>query len=424
MNSRRFPLSRTFALLALAIVTTIAGPVAGQDAERPEELIAAERLAATGDWDQIIISLTQLIQRLEATPRDARSAKLLIEAYEKRALARLQTGERSNATIDFTALLQIDPNYAFAAPSPGIMNVFEETRKSTLASLEMTVTPEDAIVALVKDGATSPEAIARIGSQWLTAGSYRINARKTGYEARTEQVELQPGKAQRLPIELRRTSAVLFVRTIPTGVSVRVDGELKGTTQAAPDGDPRSQMLIVEGLVPRATPYRIQMEKDCFVSATAELLVPPLEIWKGVAAPDPLAWDPDRYYDQVSLRRAFGTIAVTADQANAVVSIDGDRRGTTGTPIRDVCRGDHSLDVRSPAGQFSQRVRVELDEEARVQARLIPTYGIANAAVQKGSPGVQGDLAAVVKAVRTNDFNLVPVELAEGDMASLVSATD
>ena len=424
MNSRRFSLRCTFAVLVLAIITTIAVPVAGQDTERPQELIAAERLAAAGDWDQIIVSLTQLIQRLEAGPGDARSGKLLIEAYEKRALARLQTGDRPNATIDFTALLQIDPNYVFAAPSPGIMNVFEETRKSTLASLDVALTPEDAIVVLAKDGATSPETAARIGSQWLTAGSYRITARKIGYETRTEQVELRPGKAQRLPIELRRTTAVLRVRTIPTGVSVRIDGELKGTTQAASDGDPRSEMLVIDGIVPRATPYRLQMEKDCFVSTTAELMVPPLEIWKGVAAPDPLAWDPDRYYDQVSLRRAFGTIAVTADQSNAVVSIDGERRGTAGTPIRDVCRGDHSIDVRSPGGQFSQRVRVELDDEVRVQAKLIPTYGIVNAALQKGSPGAPGDLAAVVKAVRASDLNLVPIELAEGDLASLVSATD
>ena len=421
MNSRRFPLWCASAVV-LAIFAIVV-PVAGQEAERAQDLIEADRLTAAGEWDQVIVLLTQLIQRLDAAPRDARSGKLLIEAYEKRALARLQTGDRSNATIDFTALLQIDPNYVFAAPSPGIMTVFEEIRKSALASLEVVVTPDDAIVVLETDGATSPETAVRIGSQWLTAGSYRITARKLGYETRTEQVELRPGRAQRLPIELRRTSAVLFIRTIPTGVSVRVDGELKGTTQVAPDGDPRSQTLTIDGLVPRATPYRLQMEKDCFVSTTAELMVPRLEIWKGVAAPDPLVWDPDRYYDQVSLRRAFGTIEVTADQSNAVVSIDGEQRGTAGKPIRDICQGDHSVDVRSPAGQFSQRVRVGLDEDVRVQARLIPTYGIVNAAVRNGSTRVQGDLAAVVKALRTSNFNLVPIELAEGDVVSLVSAT-
>jgi len=51
MNSRRFSLRCTFAVVVLAIITTIAVPVAGQDTERPQELIAAERLAAAGDWD-------------------------------------------------------------------------------------------------------------------------------------------------------------------------------------------------------------------------------------------------------------------------------------------------------------------------------------------------------------------------------------
>ena len=71
----------------------------------------------------------ELIQRVESVPRDADSARLLITAYERRSLARLQTGDRSNATIDLTALLQIDPNYVFVAPSPGIRTFFEGTRK-------------------------------------------------------------------------------------------------------------------------------------------------------------------------------------------------------------------------------------------------------------------------------------------------------
>ena len=163
-------------------------PVAAQEVERPQELIEAERLAAAGEWDQINALLTPLIQRLDAAPRDARSGRLLIEAYERCASARLQTGDRANAMIDFTALLQIDPNYAFAAPSPGIMSLFEETRKSTLASLNLAVSPDDAILVLEKDGAPPPETspAVRIGPQWLTAGSYRVTARRLGYESRTE----------------------------------------------------------------------------------------------------------------------------------------------------------------------------------------------------------------------------------------------
>ena len=217
MRSGRLLLLRcVFAAFALAVSATVV-PVAAQEVERPQELIDAERLAAAGEWDQINVLLTPLIQRLDTVPRDARSGRLLSEAYERRAVARLLTGDRANATIDFTALLQIDPNYAFAAPSAGIMSLFEQTRKSTLASLDLAVSPDDAILVLEKDGAPPPETspAVRLGVQWLTAGSYRVTARRLGYESRTEAVELRPGTALRLPVELRRTSAVLFVRTDP-----------------------------------------------------------------------------------------------------------------------------------------------------------------------------------------------------------------
>jgi Tfp pilus assembly protein PilF len=423
MRSGRFLLWCVVAASALAVSANVV-PVAAQEVERPQELIDADRLGAAGEWDQINVLLTSLIQRLDTMPRDTRSGRLLVEAYEKRALARLQTGDRANATIDFTALLQIDPNHAFAA-SPGIASLFEQTRKSTLASLDLAVSPSDATLVLEKDGAPIPEGspAVRIGPQWLTAGSYRVTARTLGYESRTEAVELRPGTALRLPVELRRTSAVLFVRTIPFGVSVHVDGELKGTTQAATDGGERSQTLTIEGLVPRSTPYRLRLEKDCFVPAASEVLVPPLETWKGMADPDRLPWDPDRSYDPVSLRRAFGTIDVTADQAEAVVSIDGERRGTAGKPITDVCHGDHSVDVRSPTGQFSDRVRVEFDKEVRLQARLVPTYGLVRAAAVNGGGGPQGGLDTVMQALRTDNLRFVSTEISDAERASLTSAT-
>lgn len=414
------------ACLGLALAVSNQAALIAQDTQQPQEFIEAERLVAAGDWDQTVVTLTQLIQRLESAPRDAGSARLLVAAYEKRALARLQTGDRSNATIDFIALLQLDPNYAFAAPSAGIMSLFNEARKSALASLELTVRPDDAAVALEKiasPGANTPPSPTplRTGTQWLTTGSYRMTIRKPGYETRVEEFELRPGMVHQLPIDLRRMSAVLFIRTVPSGVGVRVDGELRGTTQAAPDGGKRSELLLIDGLVPRAMPYRVRLEKDCFVSAASEFVVPGIESWKGPAAPDAV-WDPDRNYDQVELRPAFGTLEVSADQPGAMILIDGERRGVVGKPITDVCQGDHSVEVRSPNGQFSQPVRVEFDKEVRVQARLVPTYGVVRTAERNGTVGAPADVPAVVRALRTDNLRLVPVNLAEKDVALLASA--
>ena len=80
-----------------------------------------------------------------------------------------------------------------------------------------------------------------------------------------------PAQRIRLPVELRRTSAVLFIRTIPSGVSVRIDGEMRGTTQAAPDGGERSQTALIEGLVPRAGAYRFGWKRTVSFPAASEL---------------------------------------------------------------------------------------------------------------------------------------------------------
>lgn len=411
------------AIVALAVCVAVV-PVAAQDAGRPQELIDAERMAAAGEWDQIGVVLTSLIQRLDALPRDARTGRLLIEAYERRALARLQTGDRTNAAIDFTALLQIDPNHTFAAPSPALQSLFDQTRASTLASLDLTIKPGDATLVLEKDGANRDSLpAARMGTQWLTAGSYRLIVRKLGYESRTETLDLKPGVVQRLPVELRRTSAVVFIRTIPSGVKVHIDGELRGTTVADPNGDIRSQTLTIEGLVPRPTPYQLRAEKDCFVPDTSELRVPPLEVWKEGPSTDPLAWDPDRRYDQVALRPAFGTIDVAADQAAAIVLIDGQRRGTAGKPITDVCQGEHSLQVQTATGQFSQRVRVEVDKQVRVQANLIPTYGVAGAGRANDASGAPPNLAGVIETLPAKNVKFVRTELSDAELGSLTTLT-
>ena len=109
MRSGRFLLWCVVAAFALCVFANVA-PLAAQEVDRPQELIEAERLTAAGEWDQINDLLTPFIQRLDAAPRDARSGRLLVEAYARRALARLQIAETANATIDFTASTSLGPS--------------------------------------------------------------------------------------------------------------------------------------------------------------------------------------------------------------------------------------------------------------------------------------------------------------------------
>ena len=99
------------------------------------------------------------------------------------------------------------------------------------------------------------------------------------------------------------------------------------------------------------------------------------------------------------------------------------RRGAAGEPITDVCHGEHAIDVRAPTGQFSQRVTVEFAKQVRVQATLVPTYGVVNTAGRPGGAGAQVDRAAVIQALRAANSRLVPAELTDADVASLASGT-
>ena len=397
---------------ATALVTILGGAWTGsaQIASDPR-LLEAERLTAQGEWDRAIETLTGLIQQIGTAPSGAESRTTLVAAYEKRALAHLQVGHQPDARADFAALLQLDPNHAISGPSPGIISFFEDTRKSTLAVLDLAIAPNDATISLegeklpIPPSATSP-AVVNQGRQWLPAGHYRLTVRRPGYEEVSQDVELVPGRAQSVPIKLRRTSAVLFIRTVPAGVHVLIDGAERGVTQADSAGSERSQMLAIDGLEPRSMPYRVRFEKTCYVPAAETFTVLALDAPDRTTGSDPS----DRRYDGISLRRSFGTLAVTADQPDAVVFIDGESRGKAGQPITDVCSGEHAIDIRAATGRFSQRVQIEFEKTATVKGTLLPTFALRYVPAQDAQGADPKELARSIDLLRTKNLRFMTVD--------------
>jgi len=400
---------------ATALVTILGGAwtASAQIASDPR-LLEAERLTAQGEWDRAIETLTQLIQQIGATPIGAESRSTLVAAYEKRALAHLQVGHQPEARVDFAALLQLEPNHAISGPSPGIISFFEDTRKSTLAVLDLAIAPNDATISLEGEklptpSSTSP-AVPSQGRQWLPAGHYRLTVRRPGYEVVSQDVELVPGKTQSVPMKLRRTSAALFIRTVPAGVRVLVDGAERGVTQADSAGSERSQTLAIEGLEPRSMPYRVRFEKPCYVPATETVTVLSLDAADKTTGSDPSNLGPDRHYDGISLRRSFGTLDVAADQPDAVVFIDGESRGKAGQPIKDVCSGEHAIDIRAPTGRFSQRVQIEFEKTATVKGTLLPTFALRSLPTQDAQGSDPKELARSIDILRTKNLRFVTVD--------------
>ncbi len=366
------------------------------------QMTEVERLTAEGDWDRAIELLTGIIEQLTASERSEDTDRQLVLAYERRAMARLQTGDEANARIDFAALLQRDPNYVMAAASPGLTGLLSEVRKSTLGLLELAVRPADATITLERTDASTtaditPRAIGT-GTTWLRPGIYQVTVRRPGHGTVTDGFTAGPGTAERRVIALQRTSAALFVSTSPAGVRVLVNGELRGVTEAG-SGNSMSLPLVIDGLEPRDTPHKVRFEKDCFVPAGDTFLLESLDMPVGTDGPDPEKVGIDRTYE-VALKPAFGRLEVLADQPDASVWIGGHHRGAAAQPIVDVCEGIHLVDVRGPAGRFTKQITIEYAKTMRIEAPLVPTFALIPPAA--GAP-IDGELSArLVNALRAS----------------------
>jgi hypothetical protein len=161
-------------------------------------------------------------------------------------------------------------------------------------------------------------------------------------------------------------------------------------------------------------PYRVRFEKACHVPVGETFVVATLESPNAAAGPDPFNPQLDRSYDDIALRPSFGTVAVTADQPDAVLFIDGERRGPASQPVTDVCDGERAIDVRAPTGRFSQRVRVEFEKTTNVQATLLPTYALLPLAKPNGTAADRTDLTRTTEVLRTKSLRFIAVESATG----------
>ena len=121
----------------------------------------------------------------------------------------------------------------------------------------------------------------------LLAGDYLASVSRPGFLPATAAFTIEGGRDLEVEVELERDSAVLRLRTAPTGATVLVDGVERGRTvgQAEPWFQPEgpgsehppedfSEELWIEDLPPRR--YRIEIEKDGFRSVRTSLQLPDL----------------------------------------------------------------------------------------------------------------------------------------------------
>lgn len=298
MNSHRFLIGIVFAFVHLGVSPAFAQieeedlsaaeARAGVSAALLSRFEYAEGVFASAEQSQSILLFGELIEELEAERQENPSdelTELLASALSYRARANFNFGSSDAARSDLERALLLAPDFDLDRDtvSTKLLDLFDRSRDSLIGYLEILAEPPDVQVfmqtlpsgdtAAPTDGADPasplpPEEPATeeltgfdAGSIPLVAGRRALRIERAGYETEYREVEVKAGDTTTVELQMVRSSAVIVLRTRPTGATVVVNGQPRGETsgEAAPGtllpsqtgGFPREEFsaaLLIGGL--------------------------------------------------------------------------------------------------------------------------------------------------------------------------------
>lgn len=195
-------------------------------AEFGPQLEEAERLFASPNQPDALPLLDELIARLEVEIADQSALATLERALALRAQVQFNLGDRAAAGSDLERLLVLDPGFGFdpTLASPKLVQLSTEIAARVVGRLQLSIDPSDASVSIGGEPVDATSPVPRL------AGTTQIVVSRPGFAPLAQEVVVQPGVTTDVPISLTRTSAVLWIRTRPVGVELRIDGKPVGTT--------------------------------------------------------------------------------------------------------------------------------------------------------------------------------------------------
>lgn len=402
-------LRRLLTVALAAALLVLPGAAALQD--NAEALFQeGRRLFDSLDYDKAVVALDGAIAAFTAAgDGDPARRERLAAAYEMRARSKFGLGDQDGARGDFLLLLKLSPGHALSGQvSPRVVALFEQTAAETVTNLTVALTPATAKLAI--DGVP----LAGPGTVRVAVGEHVVTAEQPGFRAARETFTAVAGTPAEVTLTLERISSVIRIVTTPSDVEVKVDGVVAGKTPAAADAPAGSTSVASAPLIVNdvATGTRtIELSRDCFVSATQRV---------DVAQPDDYTVGP------VTLRPAFGTVSITANQPGAQVFIDGRERGTVPLKVTDLCAGSHQVEWRTRFGADSRRIDVKAGDETAIDGLLKPVYAIVSQS--GGQPAAGQDLRMIVEralaASRTVSLMAPAPELADKALKESQLAAD
>ena len=343
--------------------------------------------------------------RLPTTTPLAR--QMVGQAWEGRALSYANLGRTQEAEADFESLVRFDVKWPLDRErnSPKIVALFDKVRARIVVTLAIDTQPAGAEILLNGE----PLGRSPLFDLDLAEGSYALEVRHDGFDPVREQLALTGGGRLERKFTLIPNARGILIATAPAGVSVTVDGSLRGTTFGTAGTEYAetaarlglqlggiSAPLLVDNLQPGQ--HLLKLERECHV---AEMMTMTVQV-------DPNSNAPLRYEPMV-LKPSLGTLSVTSTPAGAEVLLDGKSVGNSPLKIDNVCTGRHDVVVRrAGVGQWLGPVDVDRDRPASVQAPLRMTMaflGVAGAGAAGEALPEEAEFVAALQ--KLGQFNVL-----------------
>jgi antitoxin (DNA-binding transcriptional repressor) of toxin-antitoxin stability system len=343
------------------------------------------------EYEQAVPSLDRAVALLQARQGDEVRG-LLAEALELRARSRFGLGDQDGAKQDFSLLLRADPGHALGGQvSPRVVALFDETRKATVTTLKLAVTPANATVLL--DGTR----VAATGDVSVLVGPHTITASRSGYKTDSLTFTAAPETTAQATLDLARTSAVIAIVTAPADVEVFVDGVSRGKTAAGPPPSEFSARAAAAGIaqtdlsgvlmltdLPTGA-HRLEFKRACYTQAERRQEISQLD---------------DYVLDPVKLAPAMATLVAQAPQPDATVFVDGESRGRA-PYTAELCEGAHTVELRASTGRYLRRVDAKAGQRLEVTGALRPAFALVASTQTSLNADLRGAIERAFEPLRS-----------------------
>lgn len=347
----------------------------GQDATLKETFLQAKALWATqGDREGATARFDSVVAALapKAAGLEPDWLQVLCESYNWLAiLDDRNPKDRPRAQVRLQALMDLNPDFDLdrALTSQRLATLFDRLKGEKYAQVKLSYAPEGG--RLTVDGRPGAPA----ARKFLPFGSHKLSYGRPGHTPAELTVELGPRDVKSADFKLTRVASTITLYVQPSDAEILLDGRSlgyaigKAGAEAAPLAIPlglRPEDLSAAFVIPELPPgkHRLELRAACFRTKVLEL---------GAELGTPLA---DHTLEPIRMEPSRGTLTVTSGWPGGELFLSGQSRGPLPVTDLPVCSGPYDLQVRFPAGGFSQRITVEEGKALRVEARPKPRLAV------------------------------------------------